>query len=320
MKITERNDAKVLAWKVGQTSQGNMYWSDSTNFSLLDPNVNSGVALAVWDDWLYLAALDDNNQICWTYYNPNDDVWAPYQAIPGAYSEYTPTLAVFGDSLYLAARGHGDDANIWWMKSDGYSWGDYTVARDTAYTEFGPTLVAFGNELYCFARGHRDDSHIWYMKYDGNSWGPYQQIPEPPSGTFIVPPFYATNSAPCAVAYKSWLALGFTHSDPNWDGQYVPALAWFDGSSWEFDGNIPVPLGEQQNVIMDASLAVIGDTLVYVYRDVQNQNLWFYFNNDSNADVWLPPMPVPGASSVNRPALCSSPIQKNTVLLAYRPT
>jgi len=59
----------------------------------------------------------------WCSASTSGRFWDPQLVIPGIGSLYGPTLAVFGDYVYMAWRGIDDDQNIYWSRSfDGRSW------------------------------------------------------------------------------------------------------------------------------------------------------------------------------------------------------
>jgi hypothetical protein len=107
--------------------------------------------------------------------------WLAQGQIPNAASSSGPSLAAFGNKLYIAWKGESSDQRLFYASFDGSNWLVQGQIPNVASSS-GPSLAAFGNKLYIAWKGESSDQRLFYASFDGSNWSA-GQIPGVASST-----------------------------------------------------------------------------------------------------------------------------------------
>jgi outer membrane protein assembly factor BamB len=131
-------------------------WSDWINLvgsTTIEP------AVAIFQDKLYIAAIDGSTHIWLSNINLNTQVWSGWNMWQGTYAS-SVTFAASTDNLAIVAR--GVDNSIWYRVYDGSNWNDWTNLIGSTVIE--PAAAIYQGQLYIAAID--GSSHIWLSSID----------------------------------------------------------------------------------------------------------------------------------------------------------
>ena len=162
-------------------------WSNQT--SLDDRGSNWGPALAPFGDKLHMIwrGIEDDQRIYWSTFpeSTTNPLWSSQTPLNDRGSFRGPSLAAFGNQLFMAWRGIQGDAHIYWSTLDSQSghWSDQQQLGDRVSFD-GPALTVLGEHLYMFWRGgifiDESDQRVFFSRYLGGSgpdaWSPQQEV------------------------------------------------------------------------------------------------------------------------------------------------
>ncbi len=223
------NDQLYMVWKGVQGDQS-MWWTtytDQNGWGPQQPVVGSdgvvpgtsvGPQLAVFNGRLYMAwkGVQGDQSIWWSSTSDGRE-WRPQQQVRGSNgvvpgTSVGPSLAVYGEQLYMAWKGVQGDPTMWWSStSDGQNWASQNqINLGFGFsTSVGPSLAVLNNELYMAWKGVEGDQGIWWSSTPGvPNWGAQQQV----CGV-------GTSVGPCLAAYNDTLYMAWKGVDGD-DGIY----------------------------------------------------------------------------------------------------
>ena len=183
-----------MAWK-GEMADEHIYWSYTADGKTWQPQVSiAGVetshrpALAAYQGKVYAAwkgtSNSDGSDEHIYYASFDGQAWSAQKGFDGLTSS-GPSLAVFGEDLYMAWKGEDGDERIWYSSFNGTSWSEQAVTPGFL-TSIGPSLVSYAGALKMFWKGEAGDQKMWNASFDGQRWGGQAQV-----ANFLTGPFAA---------------------------------------------------------------------------------------------------------------------------------
>ena len=225
--------------------------------------------------------------LCWSDgASAQDLVWGPQQKIAGVGTSSSPSLAVFGDQLYAAWKGVGNDPGIYWSSFDGNAWAAQQRIRGVG-TSSSLSLAVFENQLYATWKGVHNDAGIYWSSFDGNPWAAQQKI----AGV-------GTSDSPSLAVfggqlYSAWKGVG---NDP---GIYWSS---FDGNAWAVQQRI-----QGVGTAVGPSLAVFENQLYAAWKGVRNDPGIYWSSFDGNdcldGNAWAAQQRIQGVGTSGSPSL-----------------
>ncbi len=203
-------------------------------------------SLAVFNNRLFMAWKGGEDRGIWTadtaYPSDNNLFLDPQRNIPNIGTSVGPSLAVFGNRLFMAWKGVEGDQGVWTSSTaDGINWIPQRNIPNIG-TSVGPSLAVFWGspfhivprhtKLFMAWKGMEGDQRIWYsLSDDGINWYPQQSIPN--IGSSFGP---SASSLKIGADYVMVMA---------WKGMEGDTRIWtntFDGTHWtpqrSLDGGI----------------------------------------------------------------------------------
>lgn len=208
--LAEYHGKLYMAWK-GKSDE-NIYYSAGTTSSLgvlkwsnqiqvPDTKTSNGPALIVFGGRLCMVwkAAGSDQTIWYSEVDPfyvtlpgkiqqeNYLHWNKPKQISGMMSSYRPALAVYGDKLFMAWKGKGNEHQLWFRTATAKTMNNFPLIRKLDWTEqsrvfptdsgmgstHGPALAVVDNKLIMVWKGkitgQTDDPKIWFSKYDGKN-------------------------------------------------------------------------------------------------------------------------------------------------------
>jgi len=192
-----------MAWRgiITDDSDRRLFYAtnDGTGWSpqtvLGDRGSNYGPALAPFRDKLYMACrgVEDDQRLFWmTFPDPaRNPPWSDPHPLGDRGSRAGPSLAAFGDQLFMAWRGILGDQHLFWSTFDGTNWSDQHRLGDRTSFD-GPSLAVLDRHLYMFWRGgtgiDEEDLRVLFSVYRGgtgdDAWSPPKPV-QTPNGVSI---------------------------------------------------------------------------------------------------------------------------------------
>lgn len=168
----------------------------------------------------------------------------PFNAITGTTGSapvmtLSPTLCVFGQTLYCLFQGPAFDGNLWYTTSpDGISWVKpqqaKTASGDAVRLSAAPAAIATATTLYCFMEGVGSSGELCYATTtDGATWTASTQVVPQGGGNVEM------SDSPAAVLFGSTIYV-FYHSTIG--DMFDSALAYVttaDGKTWGKQAAVP---------------------------------------------------------------------------------
>ena len=197
---------------------------------------------------------------------------------------YSLALAVFGNRLYMAAKGYKNNNIYIHFMTDSGTWSPWTQIPGA--TTHSPALAVFNNRLYMAVKGATDyNIYICYMK-DSGTWSPWTQIPG------------ATTHSPALAVFNNRLYMAVKGAtDYN---IYICYMT--DSGTWSPWTQIPGATTHSP------ALAVFNNRLYMAVKGATDYNIYICHMTDSG--TWSPWIQVPGAThsltcpgSIQQPAL-----------------
>jgi hypothetical protein len=154
-------------------------------------------SLAVFNNALYCAYHGnnkDNGDKRVRYVATVDGIdWSEELVVPGIGLSFSPSLAVFNNTLYCAYHGKNCDQKLRYISTyDGVNWSGESVVPDVGIF-YSPSLAVFNSTLYCAYQGSNNDRTLTYVStHDGINW----------SEEFVVSGV-ALSDSPCLVTFNS---------------------------------------------------------------------------------------------------------------------
>jgi len=236
----------LAAWR-GDGDNRNLYWSTYEDGIWSAPRQIAGSAsthnpaaahlhVANGETMYFMAwkGAADDHRIWYSTRLYTDPDWAAQRLVQGTGgapdpgTSRGPTVTPFGDRIWMAWRGIGDDQRIWYSTFDDGYWEPQRHINGVG-TSDGPFLVGLGDRLYLFWKGVDGDSWIYYTWRDAGSagWAPQARVDVPmgePHGPPVMRPIASTHG-PTAAPYGNRLVLAWKGVE----GDHGIYLSLFDG-------------------------------------------------------------------------------------------
>jgi hypothetical protein len=250
------------------TSTDGITWSTAP-VVIKDAKAASGVALAAQDRVLHMAyrgAGGDDIFYC-TFQNGQ---WSAPLNLGSQYdckTSKSPSLAVFGDQLYLVFRGKSSDSLYYSTRpltGTSAAWTKPASITDAngAQTSEAPAIAAHDNKLFALYRG-KDSARIYSCFFDGTLWCGQVAVTE---DTRRGPDGPQTSKQVGLAPYKTRLYMAFRGKDSGnlWDSS-LGAEEWFSETS----------ITDQNKALTQSgpALALHNDVLVMAFRGNESNNL-----------------------------------------------
>ena len=156
----------------------------------------------------------------------NNNEWNEELVVPGVGLFYSPSLAVFNNTLYCAYHGKNEDKHIRYVATiDGINWSEELVVPGIGLS-FSPSLAVFNNTLYCAYHGKNCDQKLRYIStHDGVNWNGESVVPG-------VELFYS----PSLAVFNNALYCAYQGSNHDQKLRYVSTP---DGINWSEESVVP---------------------------------------------------------------------------------
>jgi len=217
---------------------------------------------------------------------PPEDSWRLIQSKPF----YSLSLAVFGNRLYMAAKGFKNNNIYIHSMTDSGTWSLWSQIPGA--TTHSPALTVFKNRLYMAVKGAADyNIYICYMK-DSGTWTPWTQVPG------------ATTHSPTLAVLNDRLYIAAKGAT-----DYNIYICYMkDSGTWTPWTQVPGATTHSP------ALAVLNDRLYIAVQGATIDNIYICYMR--NPDTWSHWVKVPGRS-IHPPALT---VFNNRLYLAVKGT
>ena len=256
------------------SSPDGMTWTGNTTI----PGQLSKFApsLAVLGDTLYVAFVSNNNDnqiLIWSATSstsaPDVLIWAAFHSV-GQSTNAAPSLAAFGNTLYVAFRSNSSKNELLVCSYAGTAWSNNADIHQSSST--APSLVACNNTLYLAFVSNNDDDEILCGSLsnlsNGITWTSCPSVNQ------------TTNAAPSLAAFGNTLFVGFTTSS----SKSEILVCSFDGTAWSYS-NDALQQGQ-----FGLSLAAFNNQLLIAFV-ANNDNNELLTCSSSDGTVWTTPFP-----------------------------
>ncbi|HET8638439.1 MAG TPA: Vps62-related protein [Acidobacteriaceae bacterium] len=212
----------------------------------------------------------------WDTTTPNGPWWSStyrwsgdvrISSLPGHLSprsNYGPSLAVYGKSLYMVYKGeHSDTLYSAWF--DGTAWSGnqpITISSGNPESNYTPGLAAYRKLLYMVYKGAHSNT-LYSAWFDDTGWHGNRPITMANGNP-------ESNYSPALAEYNGLLYMIYKGAHSN-----TLYSAWFDGVAWHGNKPISVSGSETPESNYTPALAVYGGRLYMIYKGAHSNTLYF---------------------------------------------